>query len=126
MDGCPGGRAGCRTGKPTTYQGDTLTFNPQNQLTAYAGLTGTIAYTGGGLRAWVGSTGNRRYFLYTGETLLAEIAEDDEVVLATHTWGADGLISRTDAAAEEGDARPNSTGQARYARLPRSPVIPEN
>ena len=62
-------------------------------MTGYNGTTQTNEWSGDGLRAWkqVGST--RTYFLYDGTAPVAEYSSTG-TLLATNTFGADGLVSR--------------------------------
>ncbi len=83
-------------GNPTTYKGTTLTYDVENRLTAH-GSAMYAGYNGNGLRSWKdndNTAGNgRTYFLYDGADLLCELNASG-TVLATNTWGADGLVSR--------------------------------
>lgn len=84
-------------GNPTTYQGDSLGFDRNNHLTSYsrgANLLMEAGYRSDGLRAWKESGGTRTHFLYDGSTLLAEVNETGAVT-AYNTWGATGLLART-------------------------------
>ncbi len=85
-------------GNPTTYGGTTLTFDPENRMTAY-GTALTADYCGDNLRAWKDTTGleggTRKYFLYDGTRLLHEM-EAAGTIIATNTWGTDGLAMRND------------------------------
>jgi len=84
-------------GNPTTWKGDTLTFDQNNGLTSYtSGETEqmTAGYRADGLRAWKESNGARAYYLYDGATLLAEISADG-TVKTYNTWGPTGLLNRT-------------------------------
>jgi RHS repeat-associated protein len=82
-------------GNPTTYKGVSLTFDPENRLTSYGSVL-TAKYTGDGLRAWKqpGATG-KRYFLYDGSLPVIELNKDGEAI-AVNTFGAHGLVSRTE------------------------------
>jgi len=83
-------------GNPTTYKGETCTYNAHGNLLSY-GTTLTAGYNADGLRIWKESAGQRSYYLYDGETLLAE-TDAAGTVTSVYTWGANGLICR-DAAA---------------------------
>ncbi len=78
-------------GNPTTWQGSSLTFDVENRMTAY-GNTLTAGYRGDGLRAWKEGANGRRYFLYDGITVVAELDADGDLV-GTLTHGAAGLLS---------------------------------
>jgi RHS repeat-associated protein len=86
-------------GNPTTYKGQTLTFDPENRMTAYGvpqsgHATLTAGYTGDGMRAWKESaSGIPIYFLYDGDTLVAELGGTGAVD-TFYTWGGNGLVSR--------------------------------
>jgi RHS repeat-associated protein len=79
-------------GNPITYKGTALTFDVENRMTAY-GSAMTAGYDGVGLRAWKTAGGTTTYFLYDGTNLLCELNASG-TVLATNTWGANGLVSR--------------------------------
>jgi len=83
-------------GNPTTYKDETCTYNAHGNLLSY-GTTLTAGYNADGLRIWKESGGQRSYYLYDGEMLLAETNAAGTVTSA-YTWGANGLICR-DAAA---------------------------
>ena len=85
-------------GNPTTYGGTTLTFDPENRMTAYGG-TLTAGYTGDGLRAWKQDSNGRTYFLYDGIIPVAEL-DTNGLVTATNSFGANGLISRHNGSSE--------------------------
>ncbi len=79
-------------GNPTTYKAETLTYDVENRLTAY-GDEQTAGYRGDGKRAWKeDSQEHRTYYLYDGDRLLAEL-DDDGAVIATLSWGAAGLFA---------------------------------
>lgn len=48
--------------RPARCHGSALTFDPDNQLTAYGTIL-TAGYTGDGLRAWKQTSAGRTYFL---------------------------------------------------------------
>lgn len=79
-------------GNPTTYGGTTLTFDPENRMIGY-GSALSAAYTGDGLRAWKENSSGRTYFLYDVIVPVVELNSSASVV-ATNTFGANGLISR--------------------------------
>ena len=85
-------------GNPTTYSGNTLTFDPENRMTAF-GTALTAGYRGDSLRAWkevpVGESTVRTYFLYDGAQLIHEMDADGNII-ATNTWGVNGLAIRND------------------------------
>jgi len=78
-------------GNPTTWQGSSLTFDVENRMTAY-GNTLTAGYRGDGLRAWKEGANGRKYFVYDGITVVAELDGDGDLV-GTLTHGAAGLLS---------------------------------
>lgn len=83
-------------GNPSLYQAHTLSFDPENRMTAYDNLL-TAAYTGEGLRAWKqNSSGVRTYFLYDGMAGTTPVCELDQSgsVVAASTFGPTGLLSR--------------------------------
>ena len=80
-------------GNPTTYKGQSLEYDMINRLTKY-GTTFTAGYRSDGKRAWREVNGNRTYFLYDGDKLLAEISGADSTLQAFNTWGPTGLIAR--------------------------------
>jgi RHS repeat-associated protein len=79
-------------GNPTTYNGTTLTFDPENRMTSY-GTVLTAGYNGDGLRAWKENSTTRTYFLYDGITPIVEM-DSSGSVSATNSFGTSGLISR--------------------------------
>ena len=79
-------------GNPTTYGGSTLTFDPENRMTAYGSIL-TAGYSGNDLRAWKQNFGGRTYFLYDGFLPIVEL-DNTGAITATNTFGAAGLISR--------------------------------
>jgi RHS repeat-associated protein len=79
-------------GNPTTYGGTTLTFDPENRMTAYGSVL-TAGYSGNGLRAWKQTSGGRTYFLYDRAIPVVEL-DNTGAVAATNTFGPSGLISR--------------------------------
>ena len=81
-------------GNPTGYRGATLTFDPENRMTADSTGSQTEAYNGDGLRAWKQSgSGTRTYFLYDGDQPILEQTSSGTFI-AANTFGADGLITR--------------------------------
>src|SRR6266542_70617 len=79
-------------GNPTTYGGTTLTFDPENRITAYGSVL-TAGYTGDGLRAWKENSTARTYFLYDGILPVVEM-NSSGAATATNTFGVSGLLSR--------------------------------
>jgi RHS repeat-associated protein len=79
-------------GNPTTHGGTTLTFDPENRMTAYGAVL-TAGYSGNGLRAWKQNSSGRTYFLYDGMVPMIEL-DNTGAVISTNTFGAHGLISR--------------------------------
>lgn len=79
-------------GNPTTYGGLTLTFDPENRMTSYSNSF-TAGYSGDGLRAWKENSSGRQYFLYDGINPAVEL-DSSGAVVATNTFGANGLVSR--------------------------------
>ncbi len=79
----------------------TYTYDSQQRLTAvtkYTGGAGQVilkcGYRCDGLRAWKeNAQGVRTYFLYDGSNLIGEF-DQNGVVKAVQTWGAEGLASR--------------------------------
>ncbi len=80
-------------GNPTTYKTAALTFDPENRMTSYAGTVQTDGYSGDDLRAWKQSAGSKTYFLYDGTQPVCEYSGTG-TLLASNTFGADGLVSR--------------------------------
>jgi hypothetical protein len=79
-------------GNPTTYGGTTLTFDPENRMTAY-GSALTASYNGDGLRASKANSTTTTYFLYDGILPVVELDSSGSIA-ATITFGAAGLVSR--------------------------------
>jgi RHS repeat-associated protein len=79
-------------GDPTTYGSTTLNFDPENRMIAY-GSVFTAGYSGNGLRAWKQTSGGRTYFLYDGADPVIEL-DNTGTIISTNTFGATGLISR--------------------------------
>ena len=86
-----------RNGNPTTWKSSTLTFDPENRMTAYVSGTTTLltaGYMGDSLRAWKqDSLGNRTYFVYDGTNVIGELNATGNLGVV-YTWGANGLLSR--------------------------------
>jgi RHS repeat-associated protein len=78
-------------GNPVTYKSNALHFDPEGRMTAY-GTAETNTYTGDGLRA-SRNAGGVNYYLYDGETLLAQLNSDGSLN-GVMTFGADGLVSQ--------------------------------
>ena len=80
-------------GNPTTYSSSTaLTFDPENRMTAYGSVL-TAGYNGDGLRAWKQTSSGRTYFLYDDVVPVVEL-DNTGTVVSTNTFGATGLVSR--------------------------------
>ena len=110
---------------PTTYRGDTATYNANNQrtgadfsydsngnttlnhdtaaiydaenrLTQYDTLSAD--YNGDGLRAWKDTGEQRTYYLYDGVEPICELVSSGSslTVTAVNSFGAHGLLSRTE------------------------------
>jgi RHS repeat-associated protein len=81
-------------GNSTTYNGTGITFDVNNNPTSFGSLI-TAGYGIDGLRAWKqdSATGNRTYFIYDGMHPVVEI-NSAGTILATNTFGPDGLSSR--------------------------------
>jgi RHS repeat-associated protein len=76
-------------GNPTLYQGANLTFDEEDQLTAFNFIF-AAGYREDGLRAWKQTSNGKTYFLYDGSTLLCELDPIGRVT-AVHGVGAVGL-----------------------------------
>jgi RHS repeat-associated protein len=79
-------------GNATTYGGVTLTFDPEDRMTAYGSVL-TAGYSGDGLRAWKQTSSGRTYFLYDGIVPVVELSNTGSVA-STNSFGAAGLVSR--------------------------------
>ncbi|HEY5838768.1 MAG TPA: RHS repeat-associated core domain-containing protein [Pyrinomonadaceae bacterium] len=79
-------------GNPTTYNTLSLTFDPENGVTAFVSIV-TASYKGNGLRAWKQNATGRTYFLYDGINPIVEL-DASGAVNATSTIGSAGLVSR--------------------------------
>ena len=90
-------------GSPVTYPGTALHYDPENRMTANTGDSQTDGYDGDGLRAWKQSGSSKRYFLYDGTQPVEEVSSSGTLI-ATTTFGANGLVSRR-----------NSNGSTFYA-----------
>ena len=90
-------------GNPTTFYGSSLHYDPENRMTANTGGSQTEAYDSDGLRTWKQSAGGKRYFLYDGTQPVEEVSSSGALI-ATTTFGANGLVSRR-----------NSNGSTFYA-----------
>ena len=80
-------------GSPNTYKSAALTFDPEQRMTADGAGSQTDGYSGDGLRAWKQSGSTKSYFLYDGTQPVSEYGSSG-TLLATNTYGADGLVSR--------------------------------
>ena len=79
-------------GNPAGWQGTPLTWDANNNLTS-VGTVLTAGYLANGLRAWKQSASSRIYFLYDGLTPVCETDANGSVT-AVNTWGANGLLAR--------------------------------
>jgi len=81
-------------GNPTTYNGSSLQFDPENRLTQY-GSSVSNTWNGDGLRAKKTFNGGGAYnwFVYDGDEPVCEVDGSGNVA-ALHTFGANGLVSR--------------------------------
>lgn len=84
-------------GDPSVYGGAPMTFNPTGGAVSFGDTASnvvlTAGYTAGGLRAWKQESGATRYYLYDGIRPVAEL-DGSGNVLATNTFGPEGLMSR--------------------------------
>ena len=80
-------------GSPVTYPNTALHYDPENRMTANTGGSQTNAYDGDGLRAWKQIGSSKRYFLYDGTQPVEEVSSSGTLI-ATTTFGANGLVSR--------------------------------
>ncbi len=81
-----------KNGNPTNYKGVACAYDPEDRLTKFGNAL-TAGYSATGLRAWKQSGNVRTYFLYDGLTPVCELGADGSV-LATNTFGANGLLAR--------------------------------
>ena len=80
-------------GNPTTYAGNTLTFDVENRVTSI-GSNLTSGYRSDGMRAWKqGSTGGKTYFLYDGGNPIVELDSSGNVA-NVNVFAPDGLVAR--------------------------------
>ena len=79
-------------GNPTSYKGNTLTFDAENRMTSYGSVM-TAGYTGDDLRAWKTTSSGTTYYLYDGTQVVCEL-DGSGAVTGNNTLGANGLISR--------------------------------
>ncbi len=77
-------------GNPVLYKGVSLAFDPENRMTAYGNIL-TAGYNGDGLRAWKQTASGRRYYLYDGEELVCELDAAGNVATPV-VFGANGLV----------------------------------
>ena len=84
-------------GNATTLRGTILTYDVENHLTQYGALL-TADYNGNGLRAWKQTTAGRTYYLYDGTNPVCELQNNSGgyFVTAVNTFGAAGLLSRNE------------------------------
>lgn len=79
-------------GNPTTYDGTSLTFDPENRLTA-VGSVMSATYNGDGLRTTKTDGSGTTFYIYDGTKPVCE-ENSSGTVTATNTFGPDGLLSR--------------------------------
>jgi len=79
-------------GNPTTYNGNSLSFDAENRMTGFGSVL-TAGYTGDGLRGWKTNSTGTTYFLYLGSLPIVELNASGTVT-AVNTFGANGLVSR--------------------------------
>ncbi len=79
-------------GNPTAYNGVSLSFDPENRLTAH-GSTLTAGYRGDGLRASKQTSSGTTYFLYDGSNPIVELDASGSVS-ATNSFSPRGVVSR--------------------------------
>jgi RHS repeat-associated protein len=104
-------------GNPATRGAASLTFNIDNQLTAYNGTAVTCGYRADGLRAWKQVGATRTYYLYDGTAPLCEMNSAGSITAVT-TFGANGLLSRRVGAADTHYAFDPSGNVANYVTSP--------
>ncbi len=80
-------------GNPTTYNGNTLRFDPENRLISF-GSTQTNGWNADGLRAWKQTGSGRTYYVYDGDQVVGEFGSGNNFLSALNTWGANGLLAR--------------------------------
>ena len=85
------------SGNPTTYNGVALSFDTNNCLTACGSLM-SAGYGTDNMRAWKEVNSQRIYFIYDGMTPVLELDSLGNVI-TVNTSGPLGLISRTTASA---------------------------
>ncbi len=83
-------------GNPTTYQGATFSFDPEDRLAAISSPAFAASYDGDGLRATKTVNGNTTYFLYDGTEPVIEETFNGAVasISAVNTFGVDGWRAR--------------------------------
>lgn len=79
-------------GNPTSYGGTALTFDTENRMVS-RGSTWTASYRSDRLIGSRTVSGTKRYFLYDGATLLAEL-NDTGAASAIYVYAPDGLVAR--------------------------------
>jgi YD repeat-containing protein len=80
-------------GNPTTYNGNSLTFDPEDRMTSY-GFNLRAGYTEGGLRSWKQpAVGAIAYYLYDNSLPVCELDASGNIT-AVNTFGRNGLVSR--------------------------------
>ncbi len=81
------------SGNMTTANGATATYDAFGQLTAMSGTTtASMTYDSAGRRVSKTTGGVTTYYIYSGDTLIAEL-EAAGAVKQSYDWGALGLIS---------------------------------
>jgi RHS repeat-associated protein len=79
-------------GNPTAYNGVSLAFDPENRLTSY-GSAMTAGYRGDGLRGKKQTSSATTYFLYDGTNPVLEL-DANGAIAATNTFSVQGVVSR--------------------------------
>ena len=86
-----------QNGNPTVYNGNLLSFDPENRLEEYRNQANQVlmsaAYNGFGLRTSKGSASGIRYFLYDGTIPICELDGNGNTV-ALMTWRGNKLLAR--------------------------------
>ena len=84
------------SGNPTTYQNATFSFDPEDRLTGMNSPAFSAAYDGDGLRATKTAGGTTTYFLYDGDSPVAEetYSGTSATFSALNGWTADGWRAR--------------------------------
>ena len=67
-------------GNPVVYDGNTLTFSPDNRMLTFGNLL-SADYRGDGLRAWKeNGYGDRIYYIYDGDVPILEMDENGDII----------------------------------------------